>query len=228
MAQWEAEGVGSSWGNLWRTPPDNSAGDIGVPLGATLLILALDCVGFAALALAIDAARFKARRGGGGRAERRRRRPRRPSRETTRLRPAASSPILCGWCIPRARTARPRRWRFAVYEFGVSEGRDHGAAGAQRRGQVQRHRAFGGVRRAPTLRPRHHRRPRRRSRARAARAGISPPARRVVGRPHRAGPPGPAGCDPRGFWGAKALEAERNALLRRRAPREEAHARGAR
>ena len=64
MAQWEAEGVGSSWGNLWRTPPDNSAGDIGVPLGATLLILALDCVGFAALALAIDAARFKARRGG--------------------------------------------------------------------------------------------------------------------------------------------------------------------
>ena len=64
MAQWEAEGVGSSWGNLWRTPPANSAGDIGVPLGATLLILALDCVGFAALALAIDAARFKARRGG--------------------------------------------------------------------------------------------------------------------------------------------------------------------
>ena len=72
MAQWEAEGIGTGWANLWRVPPANSAGDIGVPLGAALLMLALDFVGLVALALAIDAARFRKRRvskRGGGTAD---------------------------------------------------------------------------------------------------------------------------------------------------------------
>ena len=69
MAQWEAEGVGTGWGNLWRAPPANSAGDIGVPLGAALLMLALDFIGLAALALAVDAARFAEKRGGADRRE---------------------------------------------------------------------------------------------------------------------------------------------------------------
>lgn len=58
MAQWEAAGVGASWSNLWTTPPANAAGDVGVPLGAAMLLLSCGAVGLVAAAAGARARAF--------------------------------------------------------------------------------------------------------------------------------------------------------------------------
>jgi ABC-type taurine transport system ATPase subunit len=61
LAQWEASGEGATYATLWTTPPANEAGDVGVPLGAAMLLLFIDAVGLMFLALWIDSSRFRSK-----------------------------------------------------------------------------------------------------------------------------------------------------------------------
>jgi ABC-type multidrug transport system ATPase subunit len=49
------------WSTLWTTPPANSAGSVGVPLGAAMLLLFVNAAGLMAAALWIDSRRFRSK-----------------------------------------------------------------------------------------------------------------------------------------------------------------------